>query len=78
MRDDPWSPISSAPLDGTEILLCDPSTSTIMVGFWDEEQSLKLCTRFGWTAGDDVFHHVNAFSHWMPLPPWPRSTPDAP
>jgi len=55
-----WQPIETAPRDGTELLLVDP-TGRREVGFWSRE-GLR------WS----VFYAVAQPTHWMPLPEAPR------
>ncbi len=69
-----WLPIETAPKDGTSILLhgswsgeigCDvPIAST--VGFWSYDE---------WVASITDYYSVSANpTHWMPLPPPPKTT----
>ena len=55
-----WQPISTAPKDGTSILIFeaqDGTTGTVRVSRWRDD---TIPT--GWTGGDRVP------SHWLPLP----------
>jgi len=56
-----WQPISTAPRDGTQVLLC--LGSHIWLDHWMESKEYN-----GW-----VYHSPTDATHWMPLP----SPPDA-
>jgi len=59
-----WKPISSAPKDGTRVLIA--GCNQVDLGLWCGE---------GWI--DDGFlgyENENWITHWMPLPAPPRST----
>jgi hypothetical protein len=68
-----WHPISTAPKDGTHILLYWHSVSRRpVVGWWSH-------TWGRWQAGNYFCGLVMGDpSHWMPLPAPPTSRPSAP
>lgn len=61
-----WKPIETAPKDGTCILLAayTPGGTVIISDHWSEETNWWC----DWYDG----HSIPA-THWMPLPPPPRS-----
>lgn len=61
-----WQPISTAPKDGTEILVCACGNSWFVV-FWDDKLGNTHC----WQTPDGVAYHNDLPSHWMPLPAIP-------
>jgi len=67
-----WQDISSAPMDGTEILVFVPDDGQ-GVAFWIVE---ARSPRTGWCAGTDesgpLFLQTEP-THWMPLPAPPVS-----
>lgn len=69
-----WKPISSAPMDGTTVLLfarhVDATASTRVVGSYDNNG-------FGWIAQCYVGQPFARLvpSHWMELPPFPGTPP---
>lgn len=58
-----WRPISTAPKDGTDILVWGPHGHDCMVVWWAEDGASPYCweTLDGPTYGD-------VFTHWQPLP----------
>ncbi|WP_427916320.1 DUF551 domain-containing protein [Stenotrophomonas maltophilia] len=64
-----WKPISSAPRDGTEVLLWDGSGQAVC--HWDGKHWALIYT--GWHAVDSQFDDP---THWMPLPEPPKETDD--
>jgi len=84
-----WRPISEAPRDGTSILLFTKCHGAVegwfSPGEWSEDTPISPADYSGavWVCADDAFqieveetepmHHGTA-THWMPLPPAPRST----
>ncbi len=65
-----WHPMATAPRDGRSILVCcaDLLDSWKVVGFDDEGKD-----GFHWHADDCGLYHEQAFTHWMDLPPQPRT-----
>lgn len=84
-----WKPFSSAPLDGTHILLGGPYRMVVAwwgdiepVDHWsDEPHKPRMCWMTDWDC-----KHGPAFlrleylnpTHWMPLPPPPSGCEEAP
>jgi len=65
-----WKPISSAPRDGTDILIYDAGTGSYEVSsYWTD-------TPRYWDGnwGDGEYEHTP--THWMPLPEPPKETDD--
>lgn len=64
-----WRDISTAPKDGTGILLTDARTKDwTQIAAWDEPHQ-------GWQADDSpAIWHRAMFTHWMPLPSAPQRT----
>lgn len=68
-----WQPIETAPkIEDEELFVCSYESGGLYfcdvvtwVPWADEE-------RGGWFNGD-VAHSADYYSHWMPLPPHPRS-----
>ena len=52
-----WLPISTAPKDGTRILIFEPVPGTVRVSCWRNDTIPK-----GWTGSE------HPPSHWLPLP----------
>ena len=61
-----WRDISTAPKDGTWILLSQTYWVVPTVGFWADED-------VGWSDGE--YYNLKGFTHWMPLPPPPNKEP---
>jgi len=61
---DGWQPIETAPKDGFDILLCDAATNTQVVAAWVDNGGWNWCS-------DGTRYHMEAFTHWMPLPDAP-------
>ncbi len=58
-----WQPISTAPKDGTEVLVCgyrQQSVAAYREGYW------RVYTDEGWFGSDQPA------THWMPLPEPPE------
>jgi hypothetical protein len=55
-----WHPISTAPRDGTRVILCNARTGVMWVGEWWKSGQ---CWTMPFASG--------APTHWMPLPPRP-------
>ena len=62
-----WQPISTAPKDGTHILIFD-EFGECSVAWWQVDSDGSI---FGWTT--DGGDRVTA-THWMPLPEPPSAT----
>lgn len=60
-----WQPISTAPKDGTEVLLF--SERRIVSGSWNHGGAMLMPH---WMGG--IFQPT----HWMPIPPLPSLVPD--
>lgn len=63
-----WQPISTAPKDGSDVLLFwGDSDLDISVGRWIAPKGFieHWCKGGNWTPGDDP-------THWMPLPAAPK------
>jgi hypothetical protein len=67
-RRDQWQDISSAPKDGTEILVCDRQVSG---GFMNVVSYTAEDYPNVWETQEFLAYHEDAFTHWMPLPPAP-------
>lgn len=69
-----WLPISTAPKDGTKILVTDANT----IGceecvFWDDDpQASQNSIGWQWATDDGPSYHEERFTHWMPLPEPPN------
>jgi len=64
-----WQPIETAPKDGTGILVCDAAIaggSMNVVSYTNEDWPQV------WETQEFSVYHVDAFTHWMPLPEPPR------
>lgn len=57
-----WQPISTAPKDGTSILVFEADEGTVRVSRWRDD---TIPT--GWAGGE------HAPSHWLPLPQPPNN-----
>lgn len=77
-----WEPISTAPKDGTHVLLYSPE-AVMQTGFWhaDGDSWVDEGSRLGgkahhleiagvWVSGGGWFQ-PNEVTHWMPLPEAP-------
>lgn len=62
-----WRDISTAPLDGTVVLVRDDCGCVYSANFCPLEQSWKLADQDGWRWCDDLEQVI----HWQPLPPPP-------
>ena len=61
---DVWQPISTAPKDGSHILLCGIVTEVkVTSGYWYQKKER-------WIAGG-YMTETEGFTHWMPLPKEP-------
>ena len=61
-----WKPISTAPKDGTHILVCDatrPHQPPTSAHWWETNWALSVCR-----YGDESDHGCDTLTHWMPLP----------
>ncbi|MBZ9939194.1 hypothetical protein LB518_23050 [Mesorhizobium sp. BR1-1-16] len=67
-----WQDISTAPHDGTDILVIEPDTHIMLVVGWDDEPPIPFAN---WATLDGPNYHAWMFSHWMPLPPPPETAP---
>lgn len=84
-----WQPISTAPKDGTRILIWSAEIGTVLSVLWDptwdiqyDEQNDILVDVGAWTD-----HAVESFgdeetksyspTHWKPLPELPKEAPNA-
>lgn len=68
-----WMDISSAPKDGTTVLLCTTEVEDghHQTAYYEENPGNK---DFVWHATDsDSFWHKDMFTHWMPLPKSPEA-----
>jgi hypothetical protein len=61
-----WQPISTAPKDGTNILIFEADEGTVRISRWRDD---TIPT--GWAGSD------RAPSHWLPLPDPPRKSKPA-
>jgi hypothetical protein len=71
-----WMPISTAPKDGTRVLLLLPDNS-ISVGFWHDDKYAKKPRPFWrYDAWDHMVSICRAFqpTRWLPLPKPPPQT----
>lgn len=70
-----WRPISTAPKDGSEILLTDGGT--VCAGFWDDAVGCRRADA-GWFEECDRAALINAknlaATHWQPMPAPPASS----
>jgi hypothetical protein len=64
-----WQDISTAPKDGTEILVCnvDVLRGHMNVVSYTEEDYPQV-----WETQEFCAYHKDAFTHWMPLPSPPK------
>lgn len=65
-----WQDISTAPKDGTPILVfvrTDEGAEMQQVAVHDGDRL------YPWAVSDGSSYHRDLFTHWMPLPPPPRS-----
>lgn len=71
-----WKPIETAPKDGDSILVCtdEKMGGFHQVVFWDDESTDP---KRHWATSDGPTYHDGLFSHWMPLPPQPRTGPQS-
>lgn len=70
-----WQPIETAPMDGTEVLLCDANCKYqfIRVAKWDDNPTFD--THHWEDLNDALFHYSDKdFTHWRPLPTSPKET----
>jgi hypothetical protein len=64
-----WQEISTAPRDGSEVLLCDARVKHLhMVAGWEQD-----IDGFSWLTADGQYHD-DRFTHWQPLPEPPAIT----
>lgn len=72
---DPWQEISTAPKDGTEILVWMFGNTFSVVSY---EISANNAQHYVWMAPEGYLYHKDAPTHWLPLPPPPAtlSPPD--
>lgn len=68
-----WQPIETAPKDGTEILIYEPSylgvdSGKIYTASWDCD-----CYNTWIEAGGERYMSFDNATHWMPLPSPPAS-----
>lgn len=77
---DAWHPIETAPKDGTEMMLFDPSFHRFKIGSWREDDFMNSVGAM-WL--DDSYDDFSCGfcscplepTHWMPLPTPPNNTP---
>ena len=76
-----WSPVDTAPKDGTAVLVFDRESETIVVARRDAVQDYRQYSptygekSWPWTeATGEEFETYEDVTHWMPLPPRPRFT----
>lgn len=60
-----WKPISTAPRDGTDILITDKDD--ISVVYWNKYYWAIVCCG-GWDPDNEFYYPT----HWMPLPALPE------
>lgn len=78
-----WQPISTAPKDGTVVLLGDTKfPDEVVAGYWGLASAAwgdGADTEFPWVmleSGNGINHLMSGHhgpTHWMPLPPAPQS-----
>lgn len=77
-----WQDIETAPKNGTEVLLSNPTDGYVAIGFFvspcDLDDSLEddepdWFTTYGEHLGSDIGDWSTAPTHWMPLPEPPKS-----
>jgi hypothetical protein len=80
-HEDAWQDISTAPKDGTPVLLWDTDSKSVNVGYYQENYTerwhgMVLGVDALWSDFDGPQPIFNA-THWRPLPspPLPRPTP---
>jgi len=68
-----WQPISTAPKDGTEIII-GSSLEGSMSGFWMGDLKRNHWGEIGWFAMDDdvLCDRPRNPTNWMPLPEHPK------
>ena len=67
-----WQPIETAPKDGTNILLVN-RRGLMATGLWMAGIRGRGWFLRGGTKPDTFFNDHHGPTHWMPLPPPPRS-----
>jgi hypothetical protein len=63
-----WKPISTAPRDGTSILIWDAESLEMFIAYWNESADPEPAF---WVARCDM-QSIFEPTHWMPLPNRPR------
>lgn len=66
-----WQPITSAPMDGTEVLVWQPQPHDVAVTGYMFVAGFREWAG-GWAVGEDAY--VVKPTLWMPLPPEPELT----
>lgn len=69
-----WQPISTAPKDGTDVLVCQGAT--VAVAHWNLHLGGPGWLDDSGAAQHDYWNYVGCISptHWMPLPEPPTNT----
>ena len=77
-----WQPISTAPKDGSEVVLFIPGDHNrhVVIGSWDDAQYSRRPRPY-WTSDGARIWGVrwsrdNQPTHWMPLPQPPQAVED--
>ena len=64
-----WQPISTAPKDGTPVLVWDSGCEAMLIAWFGKHSHVPL---YGWVYGADVIGGEEVDSceptYWMPLP----------
>lgn len=66
-----WKKIETAPKDGTYILVCDARVADghmNVVSYTEEDYPLV------WETQEFAAYHIDAFTHWAPLPEPPGNS----
>lgn len=68
-----WQSMDSAPKDGSEILVYDRKTDSIMLVHWGEDYGFRWCVTHSWQDEQGGYETADSPSHWMPLPNKPNT-----
>lgn len=67
-----WQDISTAPRDGTRVLLLDDDGETILSGLWGRRFFAKNDSDWQWVMFEGDSETLCNPTHWMPLPQPPK------
>lgn len=63
-----WSPIETAPKEGSWIILGKPNHNEVLLGFWHRLHN----SWWGQGGSEGQWKKWQDATHWMPLPPPPE------